>query len=646
MTSTTAATLVLPLLAVLAASPALAQPVQTLPDAPEGAIVVAARVTSLDARWDTAGRRIHTYVALDVARVLLGLDVPPHLVLKQLGGVAGGIGLWLPEQAPFRVGEDVLVALTTSGSDRSLHTAGLGRGKWTYDAAVAAAIERELARAPRAALQAYEAVPPEYAAFSRAPGPLYAFLSTGGDPARWHEVDDRAPVFVDHSAVPGTWTGPTTANATAAINLWRGSGMDLDLRDGGAGFPSGVCSANFTGNGRISVSYNDPCGNVTDWVAGGGYYTTGDLRTVNGTQFQKFLQGFVVVNDTGPHTSSASCFQDAVAHGIGHALGLGHTSSAGAMMQQSPRGNCASGAGALTSDDVNGVTTIYEGIPSATAPPDPPATFTASSVLNTVSLAWTPATTGGAVQQYVVEAGTAPGVYNLGSATYPATLTATSIGGVPVGTYYLRVRARNALGTSAPSVERAVTVGACTPPGPPGTLSGTANDTLVNLLWSAPATGVAQGYRVLAGTVPGVANLGSTDYPATVTALAGNVPYGTYYVRVQALNVCGVSAPSNEIAVVVAPCTAVPQAPTALSVVKNGTFLTFSWTAPAGTPPTSYTFAVGSAPGASNLVVSPTGTTATTLAGNAPNGAYYVRVHAQNACGLSAPSNEIFVTVP
>ena len=35
-------------------------------------------------------------------------------------------------------------------------------------------------------------------------------------------------------------------------------------------------------------------------MIGGGYYTTGDLRTVNATTFQKFIQGFVVLNNAGP----------------------------------------------------------------------------------------------------------------------------------------------------------------------------------------------------------------------------------------------------------------------------------------------------------------------------------------------------------
>ncbi len=88
------------------------------------------------------------------------------------------------------------------------------------------------------------------------------------------------------------------------------------------------------------MSYNDPCGiadgEADNWVIGGGYYTTGDLRTVNGTTFQKFIQGFVVLNNVGPQIGSAGCFQDAITHGLGHALGLGHSDSGGAMMNALP----------------------------------------------------------------------------------------------------------------------------------------------------------------------------------------------------------------------------------------------------------------------------------------------------------------------
>ncbi len=129
------------------------------------------------------------------------------------------------------------------------------------------------------------------------------------------------------------------------------------------------------------------------------------------------------------------------------------------------------------------------------------------------------------------------------------------------------MRAQNAAGTSGPSPEAQVTVGACTAPGVPGTLTAAASDTTVNLAWSAPAAGVTQGYRLIVGSAPGLANVLVQDYPATVTALtASGVPYGTYYVRVAATNACGVSPASNEVTVVVQPCAAPPQAPTGLTL--------------------------------------------------------------------------------
>jgi hypothetical protein len=614
---------------------------------PAARLAVTGQVTRIESRWDTAGT-IVTYVELAVTGRLRGDAVPDRLVLKQLGGRVGDIGLHIADQARFTVGETALLLLAISPRDGTLHTASLGRGKLPADAATIARVDAELPTTLDAT--PYVAVPPE--SETRQPLGAFAYLPTDdGIPARWHEVDDGGIVRVDHpSAVPATWTG-STSNATAAINLWRNSGMDLDLRDNGATIGAGQCTWAFTGNGRIGVAYNDPCGiadtEADNWVIGGGYYTTGDLRTVNGTTFQKFIQGFVVLNNVGPHTSNAGCFQNAITHGLGHALGLGHSNSSGAVMAALPPNPCNS-AGGLAADDIAGVTAIYQGIPSGPVPPNAPSALTATAVLSTATLSWTPATSGGPAARYIVEAGTASGLSNAGVFTLNSTATTATFGGVPSGTYFVRVRAQNAAGTSGPSPQAQLTVGACALPAAPGTLSGSANNQTVSLAWSAPTSGVTQGYRLLVGSAPGLTNVLVADYAASVTGLVSpGVPFGTYFVRVAALNVCGAGPVSNELTLVVQPCAAAPQAPTGLHFSRTGNFVALAWSAPAAGPaPTSYTLVVGSQPGASNVLVLSTGTTATSTGGPAPPGTYYARIRAQNACGFSGASNEVLVVVP
>ena len=264
-----------------------------------------------------------------------------------------------------------------------------------------------------------------------------------------------------------------------------------------------------------------------------------------------------------------------------------------------------------------------------------------------MNLSWTPAASGGPVQRHLVDAGTASGVYNIGSIAINGSAPAAVFNGVPPGTYFVRVRAQNAAATSAPSNERQVNVGSCSLPGPPGALVASTNGTSVNLAWSAATSGVVQGYRLIVGSAPGLANLLVQDFPSSVTALgATGVAFGTYFARVAATNVCGVSPPSNEVTVVVQPCSGPPQAPTGLHFNRTGSFVALGWTAPAaGPPPATYTLVVGSVPGGSDVLVVSTGS-ATSTGALAPPGRYFVRVIAQNACGGSLPSNEIDVLVP
>jgi hypothetical protein len=97
---------------------------------------------------------------------------------------------------------------------------------------------------------------------------------------------------------------------------------------------------------------------------------------------------------------------------------------------------------------------VVGGVPS---PPGAP-NFTSASVSSrTVTLNWT-ASTIGTPTSYIIEAGSATGLSNLAVANTGSAATSISFAGVPAGTYYVRIRAVNALGASVVSNERVITV--------------------------------------------------------------------------------------------------------------------------------------------------------------------------------------------
>ena len=117
----------------------------------------------------------------------------------------------------------------------------------------------------------------------------------------------------------------------------------------------------------------------------------------------------------------------------------------------------------------------------------------------------------------------------------------------PAGTYYTRVRALNACGASAPSVEVPLTLACGAGAVVPGTLTVTKAGGVATFAWLPPLG--ATGYRMRVGTVPGASDV--ADIPiGAVTSIAvplGGVPPRTYYVRVVAESACGVGSASNEV---------------------------------------------------------------------------------------------------
>jgi hypothetical protein len=89
--------------------------------------------------------------------------------------------------------------------------------------------------------------------------------------------------------------------------------------------------------------------------------------------------------------------------------------------------------------------------------PAPPTNLAGTVAGSTVALSWAASAPAASVTRYVLEAGSAPGLANI--ATFGVGLqTALSVGAVPPGTYYVRVRAANYVGTSLPSNEVVVVV--------------------------------------------------------------------------------------------------------------------------------------------------------------------------------------------
>jgi hypothetical protein len=228
-------------------------------------------------------------------------------------------------------------------------------------------------------------------------------------------------------------------------------------------------------------------------------------------------------------------------------------------------GRCLQDAGTPACFDAAGLgrATAVAGLTAPGAPGSLVATSTGSSV----TLTWTAPTSGDPVLAYTIEAGSSSGAANLASFSTGNSATTFSATGVGSGSYYVRVRATNTAGTSAPSNEALLVVG-CSLPGAPSGLREVSNSGgTVVLSWTA-ASGSPTSYIVQAGSTFGAANLANSDLGSAATTLtATGVGPGQYYVRVRAKNACGTGNPSNELLLGVARI--VPPTITVISPVRG-----------------------------------------------------------------------------
>lgn len=534
--------------------------------------IVSGRVVSVAGGWDPAVNTIYTYVVVDVDDVYKGPVGLGRIVIKQLGGLAGDVGLAVADQPTFAAGESVLLYLEARPRDGTLYTSSLWQGKWTIEGDVAVRFEpagrrsaypvdrmpmsevRELgARLDVAAAASVNTLPTD--AVSAVPQP-FALLG----PFRYLF---NPPVILQAGGQPGL-AGGGVSETQGAMAKWNAAGASFQYSLAST-TGAGRCSSQFVGNSAVTVSYNDPCGEISDsggtLAVGGSYFSTapGGGGTINGQVFRRALEGFVVNNNSATATNfltRTGCFSDIQLHELGHVLGLDHPPDPTAIMFATLSNTCLTRANNLGTDDINGIRFIYPPTGGGVTPPSSAPTGLSVSVNGTASIT----VSFNAVNSMVAAAPSAATSYRLdfrqttgGPVVASLTTTTTSIV-IPlppgtVGTFNVTATGINSAGAGPTSAPVQFTIGSgpgpCTgPPASPSVSGGVVGGT-ATVQW--PQVPGATSYILSAGTTPGGSNL----FPAQNIGLnnqasATGLPAGfTAWVRVIAVNACGQSAPTD-----------------------------------------------------------------------------------------------------
>ncbi|HUE86391.1 MAG TPA: matrixin family metalloprotease [Vicinamibacterales bacterium] len=535
-------------------------------------IVLTGRIVSVTPAWDTGGawdtdvNAIYTYVTVDVAEVLKGDIGDAQVTIKQLGGVAGGVGLSISDQATFTVGEEVLLYLEARPRDGTLYTTALWQGKWALQrdargqVAVrqppgghAGADERVLVSEVRqsAALvherrQALNTKPRE-----TPPDRASAEFALLG-PFRYL----HSPYVDAQSGGQPGLAGGGFAQMLSALNRWNAAGSAFRYRPGHGNSPP-RCSTQLLDSGRVTISFMDPCQEMSNTggtlALGGSYFVAGEGGTSNGQHFDRAVEGFVVNNDSPlalQYLSTPGCFEDIQTHELGHVLGLHHSSDPTALMFATIDGSsCAQGARGLRPDDVAGIVFVYGG---ASPPQSAPANLGVVLGSGAVTVAWSAVTSGSTYFDpmiYRVDFRTGhqdSGPLAASRTTADTTLTVAVPPGVS-GAFSVVVTAVNAAGAGPASsrVDFTVPTGSGSCGGPSHAVQGmrgTVTGEYAYVQWD-PVDG-ATSYQLQVGTTAGGDDLLPRLDLGLHTGAGASVPAGfSAWIRVYAANQCGESQP-------------------------------------------------------------------------------------------------------
>lgn len=250
--------------------------------------------------------------------------------------------------------------------------------------------------------------------------------------------------------------------------------------------------------------------------------------------------GFVVIGRTAPSTPPVAVVP------MGDALTFAAAPPAGTYW--------VSVAATNTTGQGPESTAVRVDLPGTPTVPNQPVGLTVITAGSDATFEWLAPGNGGVPADYLLFARTAPGAPPVASLPIAHLLNGYTVRGIPAGTYWGFIVARNSAGPSLPSNDVQIRVSGPSVPGAP-TLGATAVGNTLNLTWTSGGGSVAT-YTLLAALTPGGTPIASIPLSGT-SASFPNVPNGAYYLRMTASNAFGASLASNEVYVVL-PASATP----------------------------------------------------------------------------------------
>jgi Matrixin len=172
---------------------------------------------------------------------------------------------------------------------------------------------------------------------------------------------DAAPnVIVDSRGLSSVSDGDLgrtrTRNAIVASAAWNGAGTGTRLSA-----TVGSVAAWSMGDGRPMLNFRDPVGACTGSCLAAtftGYYQSRGNGTYRITDADIVTNTAYAWASLGEACSSEMYVEGVMVHEVGHLLGLGHTSAAGATMYPSVS-YCNNGPATIETDDRNGINDLY-----------------------------------------------------------------------------------------------------------------------------------------------------------------------------------------------------------------------------------------------------------------------------------------------